>query len=219
LPGYNPRVVGVLLLNTLCNALAFTTQFAYVAMTFDTALYGPLIACCIALQGALGLLAWPGLCPNPFGATAFEPVLLGVLLPPTVLLLACPLYQRSLERQLRHGGDGAANSATAALAKRHMWTFTHTPGPSPATDSAAAECAAERAVGDDSGAAPLLRALEWRAERASWSYPSAHDWRSGDGSYASSADSSAYSVYSTASAPSSRPSSFSSVPVPYPHAW
>ena len=236
-------LIGVLLLNTLCNALAFTTQFAYVAMTFDAALFGPLIACCNMLQGVLGLLAWPGLCPNPFGVTAFKPVLLGVLMPPTVLLLMCPLYERSLERLLRYGGDGVTANATAALAKRHMWTFFLPTEPSPPTHPTAAECETEdsRAVGvkrimdDESAGTALLHGIgatdgheacggscgrshsnarsERRAECASWSHPSAHDWRSDDGAYASRADS------NTASAPSSRRSSFSAVPVPYPYAW
>ncbi len=87
----------MLLFFNLTQAFAYTLEFAYIQMTYAPGLYGPLVATTIAVQAIIGLVAWPGLSPNPFGATDFTPVLLICLLP-TLLLAVVPYRQYVLER-------------------------------------------------------------------------------------------------------------------------
>ena len=40
-------------------SLNYTTEFAYISLTYPPALYGELVAITIFVQGVVGLLAWP----------------------------------------------------------------------------------------------------------------------------------------------------------------
>jgi len=82
----------MLIFLNLIQGLAYTMQFAYVQLTYEASLYGPLIAFLIAAQGIVGLIAWPGLSPNPFGASNFTPVLI-ICLVPTFFLYYVPYQQ------------------------------------------------------------------------------------------------------------------------------
>uniref|UniRef100_A0A7S3Z678 Major facilitator superfamily (MFS) profile domain-containing protein n=1 Tax=Lotharella globosa TaxID=91324 RepID=A0A7S3Z678_9EUKA len=91
-PGLESQYVMLVFLN-LIQAFAYTMQFAYVQLTYPENLFGPLIAFLIAAQGIIGLIAWPGLSPNPFGSTAFTPPLL-ICLIPTFGLYYVPWQQK-----------------------------------------------------------------------------------------------------------------------------
>mmetsp|Transcript_20871 Transcript_20871/g.51169 ORF Transcript_20871/g.51169 Transcript_20871/m.51169 type:complete len:517 (-) Transcript_20871:83-1633(-) len=97
-PGLESQYVMLLFFN-LVQAFAYTLEFTYVQLTFPPAMYGPLIASVIAIQGLIGFIAWPGLSPNPFGSTAFTPVLL-ICLIPTVLLYYVPYQQQRHDKAL-----------------------------------------------------------------------------------------------------------------------
>mmetsp|Transcript_9281 Transcript_9281/g.22822 ORF Transcript_9281/g.22822 Transcript_9281/m.22822 type:complete len:524 (-) Transcript_9281:137-1708(-) len=110
-PGLASQYVMLIFLN-LIQGFAYTMQFAYVQLTYPDALYGPLIAFLIAAQGIIGLIAWPGLSPNPFGATAFTPVLL-ICLIPTTLLYYIPWQQRKYDNLVtgsKNEGNNKGNS-------------------------------------------------------------------------------------------------------------
>ena len=86
-------------LSTAATSFCFTIQFAYISITYPPNLYGPLLTVSVGIQGVVGLLAFPGLSPNPFGPTAFAQPLLWILLPPTAVLLYFPYLQWRLERK------------------------------------------------------------------------------------------------------------------------
>ena len=98
LPSVKSQLV-TMCLSTAATSFAFTIQFTYISFTYAPNLYGPLISVSVGIQGVVGLLAYPGLSPNPFGPQAFMQPLLWILLPPTALLLYFPWLQWRLERK------------------------------------------------------------------------------------------------------------------------
>ena len=109
-----PSQLLMLLLFNLVQAFAYTLQFAYITMAYRAALFGPLVAAAIGTQGLVGFVVWPGLSPNPFGPEAFAAPLLGVMLPPTLLLYNVVWRQRALEKRNGHAWSSVETTATAA---------------------------------------------------------------------------------------------------------
>jgi len=96
---------------SLVGSFAYSLQFAYITVAFPTALYGPLLALTIAVQGTVGFVAWPGLSPDPWGEEAYKKCMLVVFVP-SFLCYVFPLmqYRNDLYRM---------NFLNNALARRH----------------------------------------------------------------------------------------------------
>ena len=136
----------MLLLFNLVQAFAYSLEFAYISMTFAPALYGPLIAVTIGLQGALGFVAWPGLSPNPFGADEYGVPLLAIMLPP-VLALLCYAPWQQFKFEQRAGWESAGQTTTSLTEQDHeQLRFSRGTEAPLAADSAHAESNGSQAL-------------------------------------------------------------------------
>jgi len=75
----------ILVFYCFAQAIIYTFQYSYVTITFPPAIYSPLLAITMLVQGVCGFVAWPTLSPNPFGTTQYNTALLFVLVPSVVL--------------------------------------------------------------------------------------------------------------------------------------
>jgi len=103
----------------LIQAFAYTMEFTYIQLTYPPQLYGPLIAFVVAFQGVIGLIAWPGLSPNPFGATAFTPVLL-ICLIPSFLLYYVAWHQKQYDDAAKQVVLGKVVNGSSPTSKERL---------------------------------------------------------------------------------------------------